>query len=338
MIALIAISLFLFSSASVAASPDLALYNAMKHGADVKIVLHVVNQDGDAIPGALITGGMTTGGGINDYSEVHGISDRHGVFTIKGKCTDFLRCTIEKDGYYSSEFKYYCYRKDISPVIVDKKWQPYGLFETIMLKEIINPQPMAFNGGQKSFAIPALGTWIGFDCLLFDFNYPFGHGEEADFLLRFTLNRTARNDYHMTMEVSFTNHPHAGAYLAPKDTFSDFQSVYCADTNASFISNLTYKYDRSPGIRAKTTELDENHYLVFRTRTHTNEMGRLCSAHYGKLYGKWNYVGPKGMNIDQMVFNPNPNDSNLEDEHTANYSRMLKSQRQELRLRSMQRK
>lgn len=336
-IAIVAI-LVSVSQYCLAATPDLTLYNATTYGAEVRVVLHLIDQDGNPVSGALITGAMLTGGDINDYSAFHGKTDIHGFFTIEGKCTDFLRCTIEKDGYYSSEFKYYCYRRDLSPAIVDGKWQPYGQIETVMLKRIINPRPLILNGGLKSFEIPVYGEWIGFDCQLFDFNPPFGKGEEVDFLLRFTLNRASKKDYHMTMEVSFTNHPHAGAYMALKDKFSDFQSAYYADTNASFASNLVYKYDRSPGERAKYVELDENHYLIFRTRTHTNEIGRLCSAHYGKIFGKWNFVGPKGMNIEQLVFNPNSNDANLEDEHTANYSRMLRRQRQEHRLESEQRK
>lgn len=332
------IALFLVSSVCFAATPDFALYNAVTYGAEVKVVLHLIDQEGNPVSGALITGAMLTGDDINEYSEFHGTTDEHGVFTIEGICTDFLRCTIEKEGYYSSEFKHTCYRREYSPAIVEGKWQPYGQIETVMLKKIIKPQHLIINDGLKSFNIPAYGEWIGFDCKVFDFNTPFGNGKEADLLLRFTLNRASRNDYHMTMEVSFTNHPYAGAYMAVKDKFSDFQSVYYADTNALFVSSFVFKYDRSPGEKVKQVELDEDHYLIFRTRTQTNEIGRLCSAHYGKIFGKWNFVGPLGMKIEQLYFNPNPNDANLEDVHTANYSRMLKEQRLEQRFEAEQRR
>lgn len=322
----LAVIMVLFSISSLAASPDLALYNAATYGAEAKVCLRVVNQDGKPVPDATIKGGMTTGGGVNDYSKISGHTDGDGLFVIEGKCTDFIRCNIGKEGYYASEFKYVCYKKGVSPAVVDGKWQPYGSASTIVLKQILNPISLVCNKGLKSFAIPAYEEWIGFDCLLFDFTPPYGQGKDSDFMLRFFLKNKSREDYHMTMELSFTNNSFAGAYMAPKDIFSDFDSIYKADTNASFTSSFTFSYDKRPGTAPKKTSLGENHYLVFRTRTKKDVAGNLCSAHYGKVFGEWSFVGPGGMKIPFLVFNPTPNDTNLEDAETAEQSEQHRRQ------------
>ena len=116
----------------------------------------------------------------------------------------------------------------------------------------------------------------------------------------------------MKMEVSFTNMPYAGAYEKKKDIFSDFKNDYHADTNANYLQMFTYSFDRNPQERPVVVELGEDEYLVFRTRTKTDEKGQLMSANYGVLYGQWQFVGPGGMKIPFLVFNPNPNDRNLE--------------------------
>ena len=116
----------------------------------------------------------------------------------------------------------------------------------------------------------------------------------------------------MKMDVSFTNMPYAGAYLMKKDLFSDFKNVYHANINASYRQMFTYSFDRYPQKRSIVSELREDEYLVFRTRTKVDERGCLVSANYGVLYGPWSFVGPRGMNIPYLVFNPTPNDTNLE--------------------------
>jgi hypothetical protein len=54
--------------------------------------------------------------------------------------------------------------------------------------------------------------------------------------------------------------------------------------------------------------------MIFRTRTRVDEDGNLISAHYGKIYGLWEFSTM--IRVKDMFFNPNPNDTNLEDMHT----------------------
>jgi len=145
-------------------------------------------------------------------------------------------------------------------------------------------------------------------------------------MLRFALDNPSRDDYHMTMEVSFTNNPYAGIYELPRNKSSELESVYHADTNAFYQQSIAYRFDRCPGkVPRYTQQLTSQDYLVFRTRTMVDVEGKLVSAHYGKIYGDWNFVGPGGMSMARCIFNLTPNDTNLEDSDTA--ERSLKRQR-----------
>lgn len=297
-----------------------AFYKARKYGAMAKERIRVVDQSGDPVAGAEINGGLQTGDGYSDYVPVKGRTDEHGEFVIQGKCTNRIRCGITLKGYYASEFVLADYAANHT--FGDGKWHPYGSLHTVVLKKIIDPKQMVCRDERASFKIPRYEKWLGFDCEMFDFVPPYGHGVAEDMLLRFTLENPAADDYHMTMEVSFTNNLHAGAYELDRMMTSEFGSVYHADTNAVYRDSLAYRFDQSPDkTPGYTAHLKSGKYLIFRTRTKVDKKGRLVSAFYGKIYGEWNFAGPGGMSMAQFVFNPKPNDTNLEDEHTAEASR-----------------
>ena len=153
-----------------------------------------------------------------------------------------------------------------------------------------------------------------------------------------TESKDEISDFKTTMEVSFTNNPYAGAYLLKKDKYSEMKSVYNADTNAVYQTFFRFVYERHPvviekpirhvsGMNENDTRLDADSYLVFRTRTEVDPEGRLISAHYGKIYGVWEFFG--GMRAANVQFNQNPNDTNLEDEETTQRTLIRKRQREE---------
>ena len=278
---------------------EMALYKACNYGAEAKECLRVVDQDGMPVAGARVWGGLQTRG--DDSIPIRGYTDTNGEYVIQGKCTRRIRCEITKDGYYDSELVLSNYASWHTPR--EGKWYPYGSQHTVALKKILDPQPMGAHGERTSFKVPAYEEWVGFDCEKYDFVSPHGNGMENDMLLRFTLDNPTADDYHMTMEVSFTNNPHAGAYEMERTGMSDFESVYHADTNAVYRQSFMYRFDKSPGKVAEyTTQLKSDKYLVFRTRTKVDAEGRLVSARYGKIYGDWNFAGPGGMSMAQFMF------------------------------------
>ena len=313
-----------FLGLDVALAQSRELYLARAYGALAKECLRIVDQDGVPVSGANLWGGLQTGDGYNDFTPIRGISDTNGEYVIEGKCTDRIRCDITLDGYYASEFELTDYGHTHS--IGGGRWLPYGSKRKIVLNKILNPIPLCCYNSRTSFRIPVYDEWVGFDFERFDFVRPHGQGLEKDMMLRFALDNPSRDDYHMSMEVSFTNNPYAGIYELPRNKSSELESVYHADTNAFYQQSIAYRFDRCPGkVPRYTQQLTSQNYLVFRTRTMVDVEGKLVSAHYGKIYGDWNFVGPGGMSMARCIFNLTPNDTNLEDSDTA--ERSLKRQR-----------
>ena len=81
------------------------------------------------------------------------------------------------------------------------------------------------------------------------------------------------------MDVSFTNNLFAGAYVMKKDLSSDLKTLSLANTNETFQSEFHYVRERNEDGKRTMIWLNENEYLVFRTRT-TVEDGKLNYAHY----------------------------------------------------------
>ena len=282
------------------------------YGAKAKECFYVVDQDGNPVEEARIRGAFWTGGGMNDYVPVDGLTNTNGEYVAEGKSRYKLRYTVSKDGYYSTNGEVVYVNTRSVPAVKDGKWQPYGTKRTIILKQVMNPLNKGRLYGLKDFAVPVFDEWIGFDFEQYAFLPPYGNGVYADAMLRFALYRPSKKEYHMKMEVSFTNQPYAGAYTMIKEQFSELQNVYIANTNADYKSVLVYSYDRFPDKRPIVNKLSKEEYLVFRTRTKVDTDGNLISARYGVLYGEWSFVGPRGMNIPFVIFNPTPNDVNLE--------------------------
>ena len=285
------------------------------YGAKAKECFYVVDQDGNPVEEARIRGAFWTGGGMNDYVPVDGLTNTNGEYVAEGKSRYKLRYTVSKDGYYSTNGEVVYVNTRSVPAVKDGKWQPYGTKRTIILKQVMNPLNKGRLYGLKDFAVPVFDEWIGFDFEQYAFLPPYGNGVYADAMLRFALYRPSKKEYHMKMEVSFTNQPYAGAYTMIKEQFSELQNVYIANTNADYKSVLVYSYDRFPDKRPIVNKLSKEEYLVFRTRTKVDMDGNLISARYGALYGEWSFVGPRGMNIPFVIFNPKPNDPSIEDSY-----------------------
>ena len=77
------------------------------NGALANVRIRVVDQDGRAVADAKVWGGFTCGNLMNDYVLVDGMTDTNGMYVAKGKCNEFLRFDVRKEGYYHTEEKIY---------------------------------------------------------------------------------------------------------------------------------------------------------------------------------------------------------------------------------------
>ena len=292
---------------------DQAWIRALTDGAEAKLIFHIVDQDGNPVPDAHVRCGFWrnySGGGPLGFDLT---TDKNGICAAKGTCTGPVAWTVAKDGYYNSSGEWKLSETEAKPKVSGGKWQPYGSTRTIVLKKIENPVPMADSIGSKYSRIPAFGKWIGYDMQERCWVEPWGDGRHADMLLKFENGDNTAGRYFRSMEVSFTNNPYAGGYVLDKDGCSQFESVYHADTNASYASSFLFTCRRPLKDRPLViNNLGKDQYMVFRTRTKVDYDGRLISAHYGKLYGEWKFFEKNNMAIGRVVLNPTPNDTNLE--------------------------
>lgn len=282
-----------------------------------QVMIKVVDQDGIVVPDARIWGGFTCGGRIDDYVLVDGMTNTNGEFVAQGKCNEFLRVDVTKEGYYQSEIKVNFLRSKADPRVVDGKWQPYGETRTVVMKRIRNPGRCVIpkQGGQFAWNIPVFGEWIGFDFEEFDWTSPYGRGKCEDVLLKFQGKCNKRFvDYEYEMEVCFTNQLYAGAYVCDLAGYSDLKTQYCADTNGEFQTSFRFVLKKSSTQRVMEC-VGQNQYLVFRTRTKVDDGGKLKAAHYGSLQGMWSF-GDKQMSVGDACFNIYENDTNIEDGRT----------------------
>jgi len=313
-------------------SPHDVLWGA-RNGAEAKVFYRIVDPSGVPVTNASVRLYFRT-----DYPKLKewqkdAFTDTNGCFVVEGAVNQRIGVGVDCDGYYYSHDAIELRKTKSNPAIIGGKWQPYGESRVVVLKPYINPIEMPGVYRWPNFKVPVFRKWVGFDVEKASWMPPYGYGEHEDLLLRFTYDvRNRYVDFNSTMEVSFTNNPYAGFYEMKIDSSSELKNIYAADTNGAFSVYKRFEFDAQIVDENKQRRLGEDSYIVFRTRTKIDGRGRLVSAHYGKLFGPWGFDTTMGFRM--LMFNPNPNDPNLEDLETYRKSR----ERYERRKRSKYRK
>ena len=293
-------------------SKDKTRWVANARGAKATERFCVVDDLGVPVPDASVMG--VWGTPSSNAATFEGLTDSKGVFTADGVTRDMVRYIVKTDGFYTSEGEVRYIDTWTVPAVKDGRWQSSNATRRIVLKRMRNIGKLAVPNcrGTIEFDAPVQDEWLPFDLEVFDWNAPYGAGKYPDVLLRFHGRKAAWNDFTSTMEVCFTNNPHAGVYELKKDLFSCFKTVYKADSNAVYRSSLDYKCERTASGQETERMLDRNSYLVFRTRTKIDDKGNLKSAHYGVIQGAWAFDG-KSMRFSDACFNSRENDVDVED-------------------------
>ena len=241
--------------------------------------------------------------------KINFVTDAKGEFIAKEKVGGRFGFYVKKAGYYlSSTGVDFHWREGVSPLVKGGMWQPYGEKRTLIVKRKKNPVEMR-SLHYTPIAVPATNVWLGIDLESFQWTQPYGNGKHDDMLLRF--NYEMHDKYAVqwaTMDVSFTNNPYAGFYVLPQDAYSEFKSPYQANTNAVFSQTRTFRHEF---FNKYINTIGEGDCMIFRTRTLVDDKGNLISAHYGKIYGLWEFSTM--IRVKDIFFNPTPNDTNLED-------------------------
>ena len=104
-----------------------------------------------------------------------------------------------------------------------------------------------------------------------------------------------------------------GAYIRKKTGNKFFQSTYEADLTAEYITSIPIVFsspEYNNAILQQMPILEEDEYMVVRSRVKCDNEGNILSANYSKILGYFD-LGFK-VRAGSVIFNPRINDTNLE--------------------------
>lgn len=107
--------------------------------------------------------------------------------------------------------------------------------------------------------------------------------------------------------------PGCGAYKRLRSDDVSFSTAYTAETNETYLSRIDFSTDWNDAsniVISTTPLLLDDEYMVMRTRVAYNEFGAVTNCHYSKAMGL--VETSDKLLFKQIVFNPRPNDPNLE--------------------------
>ena len=296
--------------------------HAMAYGADAKICLKVCDDTGIPVTNASVCAVFDM---LPKPHSVYGKTDTNGVCIVKGKTNgNKVRFLVGKEGYYGSQKGFSYVPMYAEHEVKDGKWQPYGADEELELRKIRNPLRLVTCG--TFFSIPATNFWIGFDMERKSFVKPFGEGGVSDIEIYAEWDglppwKSCYCQGKMRMRGTF-----CGGYYVDNISESDFPYPYAAERHSAYNENSVRVVNRNgtpPNLSATRVPFRQNSSFVIRTRCVLDKHGNVKSANYGRINDF--RINPDSRGLATLsisyTFNPNPNDTNLEDIETAERSR-----------------
>ena len=303
----------LIASLACAFKKNPAYRQARINGAYAKVELHIMDDENNVVPYATVDVFM----GMNFRPKgywIKGNTNSNGVFLVEGKtCGDEIEVMLSKEGFYDSKKKMCFATMGAERDVEDGKWQPYGEDWKIEVRKIRNP--IEVTSAKLFIDIVETNLWIGFDMLAKDFVRPFGKGERADFEIRAEWDGKPPIGSKMCNgELRFTQ-PIAGGCYVKKVVESSYPYVYEARRNDEYTVSGIKVVNRMGEPGSTKIPFREDSILVTRTRCAIDEVtGKLKSATYGYITDFMVSPSWKGKCTLRLfyVFNPTPNDTNLE--------------------------
>lgn len=284
----------------------LELRSAAEKGADSKFTLHVVDQDGKEVADAEVEVLFPFNG--RRGNTLSGKTDAHGLFLVEDKTTGEPSFIVMKKGYYRTTSTFGVFKIG-TRCLQNGRWIPWDPKFEVTLKEIRKPVPMIVKRVESK--LPKFDVPVGFDFKAGDWVAPYGKGIIADMILTYSEIEREDSWSKYDFKVEFPA-PAGGAYIKKKDTYSELGSSHEA-TEEAYSSCLSFVYERTDSKIIQDIKIAPEDYLVFRSRTETDEKGALKTAHYGKIYGPFKFADGRDREVVfYYYFNPTPNDRNLE--------------------------
>ena len=290
--------------------------DACQNGADARVEFHVIDDIGKPVPHAKVDVFFDMMN-RSKARQVVGDTDTNGVFVAEARTGGVLKFRVSCDGYYCSKDEICFIAMGHEHEVKRGRWQPWGMTKEIVLRPIRNPV------AQKPYVPYAkytrnTGEWIGFDIEKYDFVAPNGNGIHPDMELKFDWDgQRGVNFRGMDVGIRFSE-PYSGAYYHDRVMTSDFKDAYFAVSNATYQNEFSFyshpvRNERGEIIERERKLFDPAKSLIVRSRCEVNEEGTLKQARYSEISYLTFGCGDKGVWIMfQPIYNPTPNDTNLE--------------------------
>ena len=296
------------------ARADSDLLRAIKYGATAQLTVKIVDDAKQPVEGAKIEARFDAALSASGESKSF-VSDTNGMAIVSGKTGKSVSLRATKDGYYGSTDEV-CF-VSMGQGVKNGTWQPNDFKKIIVLNQMKNPMATRPNVSYGRYT-NITGKWLGFDIAQYDFVKPNGKGEVADFEVKFEWDGQRGENFHgMDMDMRFPE-SFAGAYYHERVMQSEFKDAYSASTNATYQKTFTFYSRPIRNLAGEIVARNQRHFdttktLIVRSRCVLNDDGTLKSARYSEITDLSFGCGRKGAWIMfQPIFNPTPNDTNLE--------------------------
>ena len=281
-------------------------------GAQAEMVIHVIDDMGMAVSNANVE--IYFGMSVREGKTVKGLSDALGKFHAIGKTTGEVYINVTKTGFYESAEKVELYADDMREV-VHGKWMPKEICTNVVLRVIGKPIDLITTPLSRDYQISEAGVWLGFDLEKMDWVAPKGTGKTVDFEVQYESDGKKLFDYTGSkLHVRFVR-PFDGVYRRGLNKVSRLRTDPVADTNATFVAELSFYTEKAQHKKWITNKLTKDEFLVLRTRSRIDEHGHFIGAHYSMIMGDWSFGWSQesfGCMGFLSYFNPTFNDPNLE--------------------------
>jgi hypothetical protein len=296
----------------------LSLLSEARTGLDVQFHYQVVDEQGTPISEVKMVMGFSGPVDENDawkgqkYSDVQGVTDRNGRWTVSGMTLSRPAVSAKKEGYYSSGIAYQLIERDKAA----GRWKPYERSEKIVLRKIVNPIPM-YAWGMHLMSYP-VGTniWVGYDMLLAEWMPPHGKGEVEDVRLH-VLRATAaydRTQPAVVLTILFMGEQNGVCGINDQTVSNQswLKLPYCAPREG--YSEKEFRFEKRFGEHEfKTMTNTGTTNCFFRIRSKIDKDGKFVEGLHGKIHGPVGVEGGKHIPICMIYYvNPTPNDLNME--------------------------
>ena len=309
--------------------------------ASERLYVNVTDDEGRPVTNAIVRVGYTVNNVVfadGNVRHEEAVSDECGNVVVRFDCTSSsFSWSARADGCYPSNFRDEQFKSElvqIPPIFYKVILHEHEKRGEIVLYRKKNPQPMYAYTREMDIKSPIANGRYGFDLQVFDWLPPHGKGKIADFYYvrgrPDETNMTVKAKWEKSSYFLFKNgepgYPklgevvgriefdeNCGAYVGKQTGCSSFPSLYRADPSREYLRSFPITIRGNGGYTVWLEEsdvLNGGEYMVIRSRVKCDENGKIVSANYSKILGTMRLVG--GVGVEETVFNPRPNDTNLE--------------------------